>query len=73
MNTKVTVIKKTLSVEEYLNKIRSYLKDIINKLKKSGSWQIQLTIANNFISFNAERVMNLKSDNMEIMMKQVKL
>ena len=73
MDTKVTVIKKTLSVEEYLNKIRSYLKDIINKLKKSGSWQIQLTTANNFISFNAERVMHLKSDNMEIMMKQVKL
>ena len=73
MDTKVTVIKKTLSVEEYLNKIRSYLKDIINKLKKSGSWQIQLTIANNFISFNVERVMHLKSDNMEIMMKQVKL
>ena len=26
---------KTLSVEEYLNKIRLYLKDIINKLKKN--------------------------------------
>ena len=26
---------KTLSVEEYLNKIRPYLKDIINDLKKS--------------------------------------
>ena len=26
---------KTLSLEEYLNKIRSYLKDIINNLKKS--------------------------------------
>ena len=25
---------KTLSVEEYLNKIRSYLKDFIKKLKK---------------------------------------
>ena len=41
---------KTLSVEEYLNKIRSYLKDIINNLKKSDTWEIQLTIANNFIS-----------------------
>ena len=28
---------KTLSVEEYLNKIRPYLKDIINNLKKSGT------------------------------------
>ena len=41
---------KTLSVEEYLNKIRPYLKDIINNLKKSDTWKIQLTIANNFIS-----------------------
>ena len=31
---------KTLSVEEYLNKIRPYLKDIINNLKKSGTWKI---------------------------------
>ena len=41
---------KTLSVEEYLNKIGPYLKDIMNNLKKSDSWKIQLTIANNFIS-----------------------
>ena len=31
---------KTLSVEEYLNKIRSYLKDIINNLKKCDTWEI---------------------------------
>ena len=30
------------------NKIRPYLKDI-NNLKKSDTWKIQLTIANNFI------------------------
>ena len=30
---------KTLSFEEYLNKIRSYLKDIINNLKKT--WQVE--------------------------------
>ena len=41
---------KTLSVEEYLNNIRPYLKDIINNFKKSDSWKIQLTIVNNFIS-----------------------
>ena len=41
---------KTLSVEEYLNKIRPYLKDIINNLKKSDTWKIQLIIANNYIS-----------------------
>ena len=28
---------KTLLVEEYLNKIRTYLKDIINNIKKSGT------------------------------------
>ena len=40
---------KTVSVEEYLNKIRPYLKDIINSLKNSGTWKIQLLIAINFI------------------------
>ena len=34
---------KTLSVEEYLNKIIPYLKDIINNLKKSNTLKIQLT------------------------------
>ena len=61
---------KTLSVEEYLNKIRPYLKDIINNLKKSDTWKIQLTIANNFISSidnDEEHVMHSKSDNIEIM------
>ena len=36
---------KTLSVEEYFNKIRPYLKNIINNLKKSDTWNIQLKIA----------------------------
>ena len=61
---------KTLSVEEYLNKIRPYLKDIINSFKKSCTCKIQLTIANNFISsidHDEERVMHLKSGNIEIM------
>ena len=51
---------KTLS-EEYLNKISSYLKDIRNNLKKSDTWKIQLSIANNFISSidnDEERVMH---------------
>ena len=39
---------KILSVEEFLNKIRPYLKDIINDLKKSDTWKIQLTITINF-------------------------
>ena len=40
---------KTLSVEEYLNKIRPYEEDI-NSLKKSDTWKIELTIANNYSS-----------------------
>ena len=39
-----------LSVEEYLDKFRPYLKDIINDLKKSGTQKIQLTKIINFIS-----------------------
>ena len=61
---------KTLTVEEYLNKIRQYLKDIINDIKKSDAWKIQLTIATNFISSkdnDEEHVMHPKSDNVEIM------
>ena len=60
---------KTLLVEEY-NKIRPYLKDIINNLKKSQSWKIKLTIANKHISYidnDEEHVMHSKSDNIEIM------
>ena len=61
---------KTLSVGEYLNKIRPYLKEIVNNLKKPDTWKIQLTIAKNFISFidhAEERVMHSKRDHIEIM------
>ena len=61
---------ETLLVEEYLNKIRPYLKDIINNLKKCDTWKIQLTIANNFTSSrdnDEECVMHSKSDKVEIM------
>ena len=71
MNTEVTFLRdKTLSVEEYLDKIRAYLKDIINNLKKPDKWKIQLTKANSFICSiddDEERVMHSKSDNIEIM------
>ena len=66
--------RKTLSVKKYLNKIRPYLKDIINDLKKSVKWKIQLTITISFISSkdndennDEERVMHSKSDNIEIL------
>ena len=67
-------LNKTLSVEEYLNKIISYLKDIINNLKKSDSWKIQLTIANNFISSTCndeEGVMPSKWDHIETIIEDV--
>ena len=60
---------KTLSVEEYLNKVRPYLKDIINNLKKSDTWKPQLAIANNFISSldnDEECAIHSKSDKIEI-------
>ena len=61
---------KTLSIEEYLNKVRPYLKDIITDLKKSDAWKIQLTIPINFMSFkdtDEELVMHSKSGNIEFM------
>ena len=66
-------INKTLSIEEeYLNKIRPYSKDTINKLKKSDMQRIQLAIAINLISSidnGEEHVMHSKSENKEIVMK----
>ena len=59
-----------LSVEKYPNKIRLYLKDLINNLKKSNTWKTQLTIAINFISSrdnDEEHVIHSKSDSIEIM------
>ena len=60
---------KTILKETYLNKIRTYLKDIMTSLKKSDTWKIQLTISINFTSCkdgDEERVMHSKSDNIEI-------
>ena len=61
---------KTLSIEEYLNKIRPYLKKILNDLKRSDTCKIQLTIAINFISSKdkyEERAKHLESDDTEFM------
>ena len=41
---------KKLLIQEYLSKVQPYLKDIMINLQKSDTWEIQLTIANNFIS-----------------------
>ena len=60
---------KTLSVKEYLNKVRPYLKDIINNIKKCNTGKTQLTIKNNFVSpkvdDDEERVIHSKSDNIK--------
>ena len=41
---------RALSIEEYLDKIRPYLKVIVNNTKISDTWKIQLTLASNIIS-----------------------
>ena len=56
-----------LSLDEFLNKIKPYLRDIIIDLQRSDAWKIQLTIAINFISSKdteEESVMHSTSDNM---------
>ena len=60
---------KTLSFKNCHSKIRLYLKDIINNLKKSDMWTIQLITAINFISSKdnyEERAIHSKSDKIEI-------
>ena len=59
-----------LSLEDYFNEIRLYLKDMINNHKARGEWKIQLSMKINFVSSkdNKEtRTMHTKSDNIEIM------
>ena len=61
-----------LSVKEYLDKIKPYLKDIIITLQKSEAWKIQLTTEISFISsedVDEERVMHSKSGNIEFLHK----
>ena len=64
---------KTLPVEECLNKIRLYLKAILNDLKKFDMWKIELAIAYNFVSSidnYKKRVMHSKSYNIKIMLNR---
>ena len=62
--------------EEYLDKIRPYLRDIINDLKQSDTWKIQLAITTKFVSSkynNDEKcVMQSKSDNIKFIIKYIK-
>ena len=62
---------KLLTIEEYLNLIEPYLRELINDHKNKGEWKIQLTAQINFISLrpgsDETRVMHAKSINEEFM------
>ena len=54
-----------LSIYEYFDIIRSYLRDMTDNHKARGEWKIQLTMQIIFVSFidaNETRVMPTKSD-----------
>ena len=57
---------KILSIKAYLEEIKRHWKQIINNLKKSDTWKIELTIAIDFIfskDTDEECVMHSNSDN----------
>ena len=58
------------SIEQFLNKIKPYLNDLISDLKKSNRRKIQLTTAINFTSCkdtDEEHVLHSKKYNIETM------
>ena len=63
-------IDTNLSIEEYFDKIKPCLIDIIIDLLKSDTLKIELKITMNFISSkdnDKEQTMNSKRDNIEVM------
>ena len=59
-----------LSIDQYFDLIRHYLKDQIDDHKSKGEWKIQLSMRIIFFSFtdaNEAREMHTKSDNITIM------
>ena len=59
-----------LALYEYFDKIKPYLKGMIDDYKSIGEWKIQITMRIIFISFidkNETQVTHTKSDNVEIM------
>ena len=62
---------KLLTIEEYLNLIEPYLRELINNHKNKGEWKIQLTAQINFISLrpgsDETRVVHTRSANEEFM------
>ena len=62
---------RNLSLKNYLNIIRPYLRDIIDNHKVHGEWKIQLIMRINFISSldtDEFRIMYTRSNNAKIMM-----
>ena len=61
---KVMAIEIKLSIKDYRDEIKPYLRDIINILKRSDTWKIQSIIVVNFIpskDYNEERVSYINS------------
>ena len=59
-----------LSIDQYFDIIRHYLKDLIDDHKSKGEWKIQLSMRIIFVSFtdaNETHEMHTKSDNITIM------
>ena len=59
-----------LTIYEYFEKIKLYLKDMIDDYKSKGEWKIQLVMRVIFVSFidkNETQVMLTKSNNVKIM------
>ena len=59
-----------LSLEQYLNIIRPYLRDLIDNHKAHSDWKIQLVMKITFVSsLDADeiRIMHTKSNNIEFM------
>ena len=60
---------RNLLLDEYVTKIKPFLRNTINDLKNSDTWKIQLKIAINFISWKdveEECVMYPRSDNINL-------
>ena len=59
-----------LALYEYFDKIKPYLKDMINRYKFKGEWKTQIIMKIVFVSFidkSKIQVMHTKNDNIEIM------
>ena len=59
-----------LAIYEYFDKIKPYLKDMIDDYKSKGEWKIQIVMGMIFVFFvdrNETQVMHTKSDSIKIL------